>query len=183
MSQIIITEQYGRRADTEAITIERAIMLRAMRRRRVAKRMYKRVPLFAVEEMQGEFPDYDWDGYVADITRKTRKGKSFRRPKPKAFDWKYLYKEVPVFVERCIVRTKTLAVIRGKTSSGMEFVMHIRSCWFDGSGNRRLETGKLIEMLKGKIGDLIKHPAVLTYYSNNTFLSHGEHLEFVKNKD
>jgi len=183
MSQIIITEPYGRRADTEAITIERAIMLRAMRRRRVAKRMYKRLPLFAVEEMQGEFPGYDWDGYVEDITRKTRKGKSFRRPKQRAFDWKQLYKEVPEFVTKCVVRTKTLAVIRGKTSNGIEFTMHIRSHWFDGSGNRRLETGKLIELLKGKLSDLMKHEAVNTFYSNNTLLTHDGHLDLVKKND
>lgn len=183
MSQIIITEPYGRRADTEAITIERAIMLRAMRRRRVAKRMYKRWPLFAVEEMQGEFPDYDWDGYVSDITRKTRKGKSFRRPKQRAFDWKRLYEEVPGFVSRCVVRTKTLAVVRGRTSKGLDFTMHIRSHWFDGSGNRRLDTGKLIELLKGNLADLMKHQAVSTFYNNNTMLSHEEHLGIVKKKD
>jgi len=148
MSQIIITEPYSRKPDTEVISIERANTLRAMRRRRVAKRMYKRWPLFAVEEMQGEFPDYDWDGYVADITRKTRKGKSFRRPKQRAFDWKQLYRKVPGFVSRCIVRTKTLAVINGRTAKGLEFTMHIRSHWFDGSGNRRLEKFEWLKVSK-----------------------------------
>jgi hypothetical protein len=63
------------------ITIEQFQKKRTQRRRRVAKRQLKRFPLFAVEFMQSEFPNYDWDTFISDVTRKTRKGKSFRRPK------------------------------------------------------------------------------------------------------
>jgi hypothetical protein len=51
------------------------------RRRRVAKRMAKRCPLFAVEMMLPEFPEYTIETFEADINRKTRKSKSHRRIK------------------------------------------------------------------------------------------------------
>ena len=65
-------------ADAQAISIEEVMKRKVRRRRRVAKRMLKRCPLFAVEEMQKEFPGYTYDEFVADVTRKTRKGKTFR---------------------------------------------------------------------------------------------------------
>jgi hypothetical protein len=167
MSQIIITEQYGHRADTNVISIERANMLRAMRRRRVAKRMYKRFPLFAVEEMQTEFPNYDYDAFVADITRKTKKGKTFRRAKPKAFDWALIQKEIPDFFAKCIERTKTKAVLRGRMKNGVDFTVVIKSYWHGDQGECRFRTGKLIELWKGPIKTLLEHPAVGSYMHDN----------------
>jgi len=183
MSQIIITEPYGRRADTEAITIERALMLRAMRRRRVAKRMYKRVPLFAVEEMQGEFPGYDWDGYVADITRKTRKGKSFRHIKTKAWDWKQIQSEIPDFFQKCVLRTKTKAAVRGRMlKDGVEFTLVFRSHWFGSYGESMLRTSELITLWKtGNIGKMIRHPSVISFTNNNSFMTHEQHREYLAN--
>ena len=162
MSQIIITEQYGQRADTNAISIERANMLRAMRRRRVAKRMYKRFPLFAVEEMQAEFPGYDYNEFVADITRKTRKGKSFRRPKQKAFDWATIQREIPDFFAKCIERSKTKAVLRGRIN-GNDFTVVVRSCWNDSSGQRLFKTDTLIKLWRGPIKAFMEHEAVSSY--------------------
>jgi hypothetical protein len=43
------------------------------RRRRVAMRQLKRCPLFAVEFMQSEFPDYDESQFFMDIQRKGKK--------------------------------------------------------------------------------------------------------------
>jgi hypothetical protein len=81
MSQIILTTPIQRQPDHQAITIEQYQKRKVQRRRRVAKRMLKRFPLFAVEIMQAEFPDYTYEEFIGDVTRKTRKGKSMRRPK------------------------------------------------------------------------------------------------------
>lgn len=137
----------------------------------------KAVPLFAVEEMQGEFPGYTLDEFIADVTRKTRKGKSFRRPKPKAFDWREIRKEIPDFFMKCVERTKTKAVIRGRLlKSELDFVMVIRSTWFDGSGQRRLRTGELVSMWRkllatGSIVEFHKHPSTLIYKHKNDFFN------------
>jgi hypothetical protein len=154
---------------TKEITIEQFLKRKVQRRRRVAKRLIKRVPLFAVEEMQNEFPGYEYEEFIADVTRKTRKGKSFRRTKTKGFDWKQLYREVPAFVSRCMVRTKTKAVIRGKTGSGLEFICVIRSVYFSDQGQLLFFTHDLIRLLKGSLQELHKHPAVNIYRYNETF--------------
>lgn len=79
---IIVTEQADRQAAAQGvISLEIAMKRRIQRRRRVAKRLAKRSPLFAVEEMQNEFPGYTLELFEADVTRKTRKGKSFRHIK------------------------------------------------------------------------------------------------------
>lgn len=78
---MLIESQYFKRVDTQIITIEQYKKRREQRRRRVAKRMLKRFPLFAIEEMRAEFPFYDMNTFIADVTRKTRKSKSFRNPK------------------------------------------------------------------------------------------------------
>ena len=166
---MIIEAPHERIAQSKEITIEQFLKRKVQRRRRVAKRLIKRVPLFAVEEMQLEFPGYEYDEFIADVTRKTRKGKSFRRQKLKGFDWKQLYREVPTFVSRCMVRTKTKAVIRGKTTSGLEFVCEIRSVYFADQGQRLFFTHDLIRLLKGSLQELHKHPAVTIYRFNETF--------------
>lgn len=67
--------------DEQAISFEQMVKRYEQRRRRVAKRMYKRCPLFAVEFMQNEFPGYDQVLFMKDISRKTRKRKSQRKVK------------------------------------------------------------------------------------------------------
>lgn len=79
--QIVITSPYKRQADAQIITIEQYHKKREQRRRRVSKRMLKRFPLFAVEEMSKEFPNMTQELFIADITKKTRKSKSFRKVK------------------------------------------------------------------------------------------------------
>jgi hypothetical protein len=79
--EIVIQQPYVAPKQTQIITIEQWQKKRVQRRRRVAKRMLKRFPLFAVEEMHKEFPTYDLDTFITDVTRKTRKGKSFHRIK------------------------------------------------------------------------------------------------------
>lgn len=79
---IIVTEQADRQAAAQGvISLEIAMKRRIQRRRRVAKRLAKRFPMFAVEMMQAEFPGYTQEMFEADISRPTRKGKSFRKPK------------------------------------------------------------------------------------------------------
>jgi hypothetical protein len=63
------------------IAIEQYFKKRQQRRRRVAKRQLKRFPLFAVEFMSIEFPNYDYDTFVLDVTQKKRKRVSFKKVK------------------------------------------------------------------------------------------------------
>jgi hypothetical protein len=67
--------------DHQAIGIDQFWKRKVQRRRRVAKRMLKRAPLFAVEFMQEEFPEITQEQFIADVTRKTRKRKSQRKNK------------------------------------------------------------------------------------------------------
>lgn len=159
MSRIEITNTRAELQD--ALTIEQYLKRRVARRRRVAKRKLKAVPLFAVEEMQGEFPGYTMDEFISDVTRKTRKGKSFRRPKKRGFDWKLLNKELPEFVRKCVKRTKTTALIRFRLKSGLEFSCIIRSYWHGEYGESRMDTRTLIKLFQGTIQELVKHPAVI----------------------
>ena len=79
--EIILQTPYQSVQSIQTISIEQYQKKRVQRRRRVAKRQLKRFPLFAVEFMSVEFPNYDYDTFVADVTRKTRKGKSFKKSK------------------------------------------------------------------------------------------------------
>jgi hypothetical protein len=79
--EIVIQQPFIAPQLVRTTTIEQYQKRREQRRRRVAKRMLKRFPLFAVEFMHEEFPTYDLDTWIADVTRKTRKGRSFRRIK------------------------------------------------------------------------------------------------------
>lgn len=76
-----ITAIYNSPQQVNTITVEQYRKKREQRRRRVAKRQLKRFPLFAVEFMSKEFPMYDWDTFIEDVTRKTRKSKSFKSVK------------------------------------------------------------------------------------------------------
>lgn len=160
---------HTRQPDREAISIELVIKRRVMRRRRVAKRMAARFPLLAVEFMQEEFPGYTYDEWVADVTRKTRKGKSFRRPKPRKFDWEHIRKEIPDFFNACKKRTPTTATLWGKTKDGEKFTAIIRSTYWSESGQRRLDTYTLINLWKGPLKKLLTHPAVSLFEHHNEF--------------
>lgn len=159
--------------EANEITIEQYLKRRIQHRRRVAKRKLKAVPLFAVEEMQGEFPGYTYDEFIADVTRKTRKGKSFRRPKPKAFDWKMIAKDAPELFAKCRVRTKTKAVLFGKHGD-QTFTIVVRSYWFDDQGQRRLDSYQFMRLFQGPLKDLLKHPSVRAYDNTCTLDWHDK---------
>jgi hypothetical protein len=155
------------REDHQAISIEQVIKRKVMRRRRVAKRMLKRSPLFAVQEMQAEFPGYTYDQFIEDVTRKTRKGKSFRRPKPKGFDWKMIREHIPEFFNKCIERTKTKAVLRGRLKDGTDFTCIVRSVWIGEYGENRLRTGELIKLWQGPLKAFLSHSAMQLFEHHN----------------
>lgn len=73
------------------ITLEQSVKRHKMRRRHVAKRMWKRAPMFAVEFMQDEFPGYTYEDLEAELTRKMRKSKSKRKKKsPMTIQGRYI---------------------------------------------------------------------------------------------
>lgn len=72
MKEFSIIYNYQAPVDFEMISLEQSIKRPIQRRRRVAKRMAKRFPLFAVEFMKPEFPDYTLEEFIQDISRKTR---------------------------------------------------------------------------------------------------------------
>lgn len=160
---IEITTTNTRNEDRESITLEQYLKRKIQRRRRVAKRMAKRFPMIAVEIMRAEFPGYTYDEWVADVTRKTRKGKSFRRPKTKAFDWACIRKEMPEFFAKCRDRRKTRFTLLGRLKDGTEFICVVRATWYGEYGEERLRTSELIRLAKGSIQDFVKHPAVQVF--------------------
>ena len=150
-----------RTAAADAITIEEVMRRKVQRRRRVAKRMLKRWPLFAVEEMQKEFPGYTYDEFVADVTRKTRKGKSIRHPKPRKFDWRTIRKEIPEFFNACKEMTPTTATLHGKLKDGTRFTCIVRSSYFDEQRQVRFDTRDLIRLWRGPLKTFLQHPAMI----------------------
>lgn len=165
--KVEIVSTQTRPIDEQAITLEKAMQRKAQRRRRVAKRMYARFPLFAVELMQAEFPGYTLEQHEADLNRKTRKGKSFRRPKPRRFDWKTIKKEIPDFFNVCIDRTPTRATLHGKTKDGEKFTCIVRATWFGDQRQCRLDTYDLIKLWKGPLKNFCQHPAMILQEHNN----------------
>jgi hypothetical protein len=79
-NSIVIESQYLNQNDSEVISLEQWRIKRERRRKRVAKRMAKRFPLFAVEFMKEEFKDYTEEQFIKDIEKaklpKKKKGKS-----------------------------------------------------------------------------------------------------------
>ena len=168
--EIVITAPHIHITDAQAISLEEVMKRKAMRRRRVAKRMLKKWPLFAVEEMQPEFPGYTQDEFIADVTRKTRKGKSFRRPKAKAFDWRTIRKEIPEFFNVCVKRTPTQAVLHGRLNTGEKFTCIVRSFWMAEYGQKRMETWELIRLWRGPIKQFCAHPAMIIQEHRNEII-------------
>lgn len=164
---LIITSDRRQPEDTEAISLEKIISRRLARRRRVAKRMAKRCPLMAVEFMQDEFPGYTYDEFEADVLRKTRKGKSFRSPKLKGFDWKMIRAQIPDFFAKCIERRKTRAALRGRLQDGTEFTCVVRSVWHGDYGESRLRTSELIRLWQGPLKAFVSHKAICLYEHND----------------
>lgn len=81
MANIILVEPYKEPLQEGIISLDKIIQRKVQRRRRVAKRMLKRFPLFAAEFMQDEFPDYHADMLFEDAKRRTKKRKSMRKKK------------------------------------------------------------------------------------------------------
>ncbi len=156
--QIHITTSQRPR-DLEAISLEEYEKRRLMRRRRVAKRMHKRFPMFAVQLMQAEFPGYTWEQHVEDISRKKRKYKSFRRPKPKGFDWGRIREEIPSFFYACRERRRMKAVVWMRYKNH-HFKATIHRTWWGDYGDNSITDGQLIELWKGPLRVFINHPAV-----------------------
>lgn len=157
---------YERPVQEQAITIEHYLQRREQRRKRVARRLFQKRPLFAVEEMKSEFLNYTTDMFQADIVRprkyvkKKMRGKSFR------FDWNFIRSENPVFFQKCIIRTPTTAVIRMKVKD-YHLRVTIRSMYDDGQKKTKLDTFQLLRLLQGPIGNLLRHPAVITQQEIN----------------
>lgn len=168
-SEIVITTDRVQREDQEAISLEKIIARRLARRRRVAKRMAKRFPLMAVEFMQQEFPGYTYEEWEADVTRKTRKSKSFTSPKTKRFDWNQIKKEIPEFFQACIKRTPTTATLYGKLPNGEKFSCIVRATWYGEYGESRLRTSELIRLWRGPLKTFCQHPAMILQEHKNEF--------------
>ena len=164
-----ITFERIQQINQDEISLMKIIARRLSRRRRVAKRMAKRCPLMAVEFMQDEFPGYTYQDFEADVTRKTRKGKSFRRPKPKGFDWKMIRNQIPEFFQKCVERRKTKAVLRGRLHDGTEFTCIVRSCWIGEYGESRLRTNELIKLWQGPLKTFLSHPSMQLFEHHNNF--------------
>lgn len=69
-NKIVIESVYARQADRDAVSLEQWLVKRERRRKRVAKRMAKRFPLFAVQIMKEEFKDYNYEQFEADLAGK-----------------------------------------------------------------------------------------------------------------
>ena len=158
-----------KRIDHEAISYEQIQKRRIARRRRVAKRMAKRFPLMAVEFMQNEFPGYTYSEFEADVLRKTRKGKSFRRPKTKRFDWARIKKEIPAFFYACRKRAATSAELYGKLPDGTQFHCIVRATWYGEYGDCKLNTSDLIKLFQGSIKAFLMHPAMVVRITSSEF--------------
>lgn len=78
---IIIEAPVNIQQDEQAISLEQYLQKRKRRRWRVADRMLKRAPLFAVELMQHEFPGYTNEQFIADVTRKRSKSRGRKKGK------------------------------------------------------------------------------------------------------
>lgn len=73
-------------------------------------------------------------------------------------------REMPDFFYKCVERTKTKAVIRGKLKDGTEFTAVIKSVYFNDYGCQSLfSTYELINLLRGNIKKFQDHPAVRMY--------------------
>lgn len=156
--------------DTDAISLERYHQLKAQRRRRVAKRMLKRCPLFAVEMMLPEFPDYTQAQFEEDISRKTRKGKSIRHVKTWRFHWKIIRELAPSLWQAARKRSPTLIVVRMKLKD-LYVRVTIHAKYNDEYGcQTKLDTMTLIRLWDGPVKNLLLHPAVTVQAENHEFL-------------
>lgn len=80
-NQIVYTLPAVQLPDYQSISIDQYWKRRAQRRRRVAKRLWAKYPMLAVEMMQAEFPGITYEQLVNDVTRPTRKCQSKRSAK------------------------------------------------------------------------------------------------------
>ena len=150
------------------ISVEQAIQRRLRRRRRVAKRLVKKIPLFVVDAMQGEFPGYTYEQFESDVNRKTRKYKSIRHPKSDAFDWGLILSEAPQLFYACRDRRKTTAIVHVKVKD-VYLAVKIRAVYWGGQGENRLNTLTLIRLFKGGIKEFLAHPAMVVEVQTDPF--------------
>jgi hypothetical protein len=159
--------------EERAVTIEEYRKRKEQRRRRVAKRLFIRGGLFAVEQMQSEFPGYTPEQFEQDVMWKPKrknKSKSFRRPKPRKFDWPWIRKEIPAFFNKCVERTPTKAVLRGRLKDGTEFSMIVRSSYFQDNRQVHFRTSDLIQLWRNdNLKAFLKHDAVQAYTYKQDF--------------
>lgn len=165
--EVIQTQQ----EQAKVITLEQYQKIKERRRRRVAKRLVKVMPLFVVEEMQKEFPGYKYDQFVDDVTRKTRKSKSLRKPKRKSFNWGYLKREIPDFFDKCLVRSPSMATLRFKVKD-CEYLVKVKKVYngsdMYGYSESFLCEGTLIKLWRGTLKEFLKHPSVSFEPINNS---------------
>lgn len=169
---MVIEVLHQQQEQARAITFEEYHKRRIQRRRRVAKRMLKAIPLFAVEMMQSEFPGYTYDEFVADVTRKTRKGKSLRKPKRKSFDWNRLRADIPDFFEKCIARTPSKATLRFKIKDH-EFLCTIQKVYDNEMSQCILDEWLLVKLWRGTLKDFLNHPSVWYKEMKENKIDHG----------
>lgn len=167
-----IVQLFEQQKDTQAISIEQYQKRRIQRRRRVAKRLLKRFPLFAVEMMQNEFPGYTYEEFISDVTRKTKKGKKWRKPKTFRFDWGMLKERIPEFYNKCRERTPTKAVLKLVGKDGQTYRVSIIAKYENmdhGYSVHRLDTLTLIKLWEQGIKAFLSHPAMKIEIENNSF--------------
>lgn len=167
---MVIEVIQAQQEQVKVITLEQYQKIKERRRRRVAKRLVKVSPMFAVEEMQKEFPGYTYDQFVSDVTRKTRKGKSLRKAKAKSFNWAYLRREIPDFFEKCLIRTPSVAKLRLRLRD-VEYIVTVRKIYNGsdmwGYNESFLCEGELIKLWRGNLKGFLLHKAVLVEQINN----------------
>lgn len=80
-NHIIVTTPYTAPAATQVISWAQAQKMSLARRRRVAKRLFKKQPLFAVALMQQEFPGYTHQMLEEDIKPRSKSKKREKKKK------------------------------------------------------------------------------------------------------
>lgn len=122
--------------------------------------MMKKWGLFAVEQMQTEFPGYTHEQFNEDLKRKKAgKRKKNRRKKLIGFDYKLLMYHVPWFVRGALSKQKTKIRARFSTKKAV-LIVEIHWKIYGEYGEGTLLTGNLIKLLNGSVKDLCEHPNV-----------------------
>jgi hypothetical protein len=97
--QFSINHTYSQPVDFKMVDLVHWLKYQDRNRRKRAKWLYQKFPMFAVAMMQEKYPGYTYTELMADITRPTKKGKSFRRKKTPMFRCGR-YQEMQRFIRR-----------------------------------------------------------------------------------